>query len=274
PLSTLDHLSEDLKPYILYQMTITIPNGSTAKRVEVYTRNESDKEKAIKILDKYKHIINHYWVYVSYSHDDASKEIKNLKIGSYKKTLKKYLTAVINHIKKEQSNDELYAFVVGFSPDHHDISVHWNSEKAFSKRIKEYQNKYPKYNKPENIESVKYSSGDFSFSTNETKIKEVDELYEILIAHQQLTEKLYKKHGEKFILVFPKIYKELMTNATISVIQDLKNEIKSLNTSEDFIYYMQYWDEAEFDQFNALQKTVSDEKIKKLMSHEFKDYLN
>ena len=57
PLSTLDHLSEDLKPYILYQMTITIPNGSTAKRVEVYTRNESDKEKAIKILDKYKHII-------------------------------------------------------------------------------------------------------------------------------------------------------------------------------------------------------------------------
>lgn len=270
PISILDQLSKDLKPYALYQITITMSTGTTAKRVEVYTRNEQDKERAIEVLKKYENVIDHYSVYERFSMGYA--DFSKLRISSYKQALKKYLRSVVAHIEKNHPAKDLYAFSVALSVDHHTLSVHWNTESEFQKTLKNYQERNPDYSQPKRAERLKYAGADFKFS-DDGAIEGFDDLSDIFEVHQNLNHQLYDRHGDHYLTRFSPAYESLMTNATVAVMLELEDELRGLSEDEDFIFYLEYWDKPGEDHFNALQLTVPEKKIKKLLGLTYAEFL-
>ncbi|MEM6581966.1 MAG: hypothetical protein AAF699_11865 [Pseudomonadota bacterium] len=269
---TLEELVNALNPYALYQIVISIPTGTTAMRVEIYTRTEEDRDKAIAILEDYRHLIVHYWVYVSFTDDDAVKKINELKIGSYKAALRKYILSAVNYIKATQQ-EALYAFAICVFTDSYSISLHWNTESAFNEELKRRQKRSSHYSSPASIENMKYHSVSFASDEAYIKIDGYDEISRITQRHSDLLDQVMENNGVKAMHVLGRMYQGLMNNATIAVMNELADEIKSLSDSDDFVFYLQFLDDADFDQFNVLQQTVPEDKIRRLMGNAFKDYL-
>lgn len=167
------------------------------------------------------------------------------------------LRAEIDALLHRAKPDPLYAFVLGVSPEHHGVTIFWNTPDNWSAREAYYAaNDHPAH------PSTKYNGPDFlcePLSGNHAVWKPV---WDALASHDQACGEFYDltSGGGIFFNIYENRFRDIAARALREVIPDLE----ALPRTTDFVAYVQDCVGGGDDLFLALE-TVPQKRLKEVM---------
>lgn len=162
---------------------------------------------------------------------------------------------------KSENNKNVYVFAIECDPEDTGIcNICINTLDGFKEVLSKY---YKDYSNEDlyGITGVKYNTGDFIF-----RIKlENQELRKMFNDYARFIQSL-DIDLEKDLKVY-NIQYELLLSSAVSVVNNLSNDLYSLNQTDDFITFVTTYDITEEEQENLYRLTVPENKIELLFRY-------
>jgi hypothetical protein len=221
-------------------------------------------------IDFLKRVIDGNWRskeegYVVYT---PSKEIKFYKDISKKKDLFLATTEIIENLLFESclnvienfaesdKNNKLYAIVLYIDTEGGCNGLSFNTEDSYRKLVYERYQNYGE-NDLTSIYGVRYNEGDFAFRYFADELDST-ELHEVMAAYYSIKMDHPINDVNKPIAFHKSFFESQLIQIGLNVVNRLKDMDLSLNTTEDFIFYVSLHDVDEETIVKLMRKTVPD----------------
>lgn len=154
----------------------------------------------------------------------------------------------VNNFLKEHPNLKFYAFAYDCNVEYAEVNLCFNTEEDFDKTLSHYQNgKYTEfYQEQEDIEELKYNTGDWEYQCFDT-------LY--LYSNEEIEEILSQMPDEDYT-VLNKFLEEMLSLITKTLVEfSLTEAYDKIPKTEDFIAYAIDHDEDFYSAKERMKKT-------------------
>lgn len=270
----INQLKNELDMYrTSWVKVVHVPN-SDAQQLYLTVGKKEHLKKVREITNQYKGLFSLIDITLSLPQTEVTEKIKSFKLGTFKQNLKTYMKKCISKIKTHKSNKEIYAIVLSYDSDNNTMSLYWNNKSSFLQTLNQYTEKRASYKLEENKIRLKYNSGDFNYHAYKLDLDYSNVLDNTLHQHKLVFQKMYNIHNSDQIDRFFSTYHNLMIDSSTTVINELKDEFKTLNITDDCIIYLQLTDARPEEHFYTLQKTVKDETIKTIFKKQYIQFLD
>lgn len=251
-----------------HRKLLSIDNTSGKIFGQFYLVDSRDNSKLEIILNKFEDILVGYNVSermdTNIIREDTAlsryEEIEHLVIDD--------LIRIAKDTKTQQENDAAYALVVWLDPEQGTCSYHISCQEAFSTALtkKRMASSAKHYASTEDMQNYRfYGYSTFDYDPNEA-------LADIFFENAKRGYEYYEKYGEPALMAAGSNRLEFTTEAVARALNKSSETIKKyLQTTDDFMMLINYYDQDDVTNFRALRKTNTREQINASMGSLYAD---